>query len=487
MSNVRKKYNRRDMLRVLGCTAGSAFAAPLFYGCADSDDTVQSTTDSLQEKFWLHDNYAPVGESESFNLTIEGSLPPSLLGSYLRVGPNPSSGDSAHLFLGDGMVHGVRLEGGSATMYRARYPQTRQLENGPWAEKSAPPLDYVPANTSLIYHADKLLALTETGLPYELLLGDLSSMGVYDFNGRLKSSMTAHPKIDPQTGELIFFGNSGFSSTINYHVASREGVLVHSTQFELLGAPVFMHDFHVTATRSIFWDCPVVFDRSVAEKYGGVGYRWNPDNGTRVGVLSRYGQGSEIKWFDVELGNVSHTVNAYDDPNDPAAVILDAVFSPHFWVNSPVEFRPEGKIVRFRLNTASGNITKEVVLETSTEFPRINERNLCYPYRYTYSVENPPAVPVGGESIVKTDFTTGDSKVCQLSDGVLTGELIFVPDNTSSEEDEGWLIGFAHDSVNNQSRMNVFDATDITSGPIAIVRIPTRVPWGFHGTFVNDA
>ena len=157
MSNVRKKYNRRDMLRVLGCTAGSAFAAPLFYGCADSDDTVQSTTDSLQEKFWLHDNYAPVGESESFNLTVEGSLPPSLLGGYLRVGPNPSSGDSAHLFLGDGMVHGVRLEGGNATMYRARYPQTRQLENGPWAEKSTPPLDYVPANTSLIYHADKLL------------------------------------------------------------------------------------------------------------------------------------------------------------------------------------------------------------------------------------------------------------------------------------------------------------------------------------------
>jgi hypothetical protein len=110
MSNVRKKYNRRDMLRVLGCTAGSAFAAPLFYGCADSDDTVQSTTDSLQEKFWLHDNYAPVGESESFNLTVEGSLPPSLLGSYLRVGPNPSSGDSAHLFLEDGMVHGVRLD-----------------------------------------------------------------------------------------------------------------------------------------------------------------------------------------------------------------------------------------------------------------------------------------------------------------------------------------------------------------------------------------
>ena len=491
MNHQQKKYNRREILQFFGVSASLLAAFPFLEGCDDdsdssSDNSNSGAPDSGNDKFWLCDNYAPVEESEAFNLTVEGAIPPSLLGSYMRVGPNPSTGDSPHLFLGDGMVHRVRLEGGNATMYQSRYVQTRQLENGPWLEQSAPPLDYVPGNTSLIYHANKLLALTEMGLPYQLSPTDLSTVGVYDFGGSLKSTMTAHPKIDPITGELFFYGYSSVIPTINYHVASREGVLIHSTQFDLLGAPVFMHDFHVTATRSVFWDCPVIADLSLAANYG-VGYKWSPDNGTRIGVLPRYGQGSEIKWFDIELGSSSHTINAYDDPLDPAAVILDTIYYPEFWVNSPIDFDANSNIVRFRLNTATGKITKDMVSELSTDFPRINERNQCHGYRYAYSALNPPTGAVGASAIVKTDFISGDSERYELSDGVLMGELVFVPDSEKSGEDEGWLMGFAHNSSDNSSRMNIFDATNLSSGPVAVVHLLSRVPWGFHGTFISES
>jgi carotenoid cleavage dioxygenase len=225
MSHLHQNYHRPEILRLLSASSSLA-AFPFLEGCdtADSspDNPSSGTPDSRNNKFRLRDNYTPpitmrpVEESVAFNLAVVGTIPPSLLGSYMRVGPNSSTGDSPHLFLGDGMVHRVRLEGGNATMYQSRYVHTRQLENGRWLEQSDSPQDYVPGNTSLIYHAHKLLALTEMGLPYQLSPTDLSTVGVYDFGGSLKSTMTAHPKIDPITGELFFYGYSSVTPTINW-------------------------------------------------------------------------------------------------------------------------------------------------------------------------------------------------------------------------------------------------------------------------------
>ena len=156
--------------------------------------------------FHLRDNFAPVDrEVTALDLPVEGTLPRALRGLYLRNGPNPKQ-PSNHWFAGDGMVHGVRLEDGRCAWYRNRWVRTRALEGASLVTPEGT-VDHTVgvANTNVIGHARRILALVESSFPTELD-GELATRGVCDFDGRLKTSMTAHPKLCPRTGELHFFG-----------------------------------------------------------------------------------------------------------------------------------------------------------------------------------------------------------------------------------------------------------------------------------------
>ena len=190
--------------------------------------------------FWLKGNYAPVfNETTEENLGVEGSIPAELNGRYLRIGPDPKNGRSDHWFLGDGMVHGIELRDGKVNWYRNRYVQTPIY-------KAAEPISVVDslgslelsvANTHIISHAGRILALEELHYPYEMSPG-LDTLGPYNFDGRLNTGMTAHPKICPRTGELLFFAYGLAPPYLTYHRVSAEGELVQSEVIEVGGVSV---------------------------------------------------------------------------------------------------------------------------------------------------------------------------------------------------------------------------------------------------------
>ena len=211
---------------------------------------------SSSQPWFLAGNYAPVAdELTAFDLPVTGTIPPSLSGRYLRNGSNPKSGTAGHWFFGDGMVHGIRLDGGKAEWYRNRYVQTTKLRTG--LEATDPEAMFDPtasaANTHVLAHAGRIWALEEGHLPYELS-PELDTLGCDNFDGKLTTAFTAHPKLCPETGELHFFGYSPVAPFLTYHVLDASGALVHSAEINV-PAGTMMHDFMITATTRSSWTC----------------------------------------------------------------------------------------------------------------------------------------------------------------------------------------------------------------------------------------
>lgn len=428
--------------------------------------------------WWLCGNFAPVEEHEAFDLTVEGTLPSPLDGLYLRNGANPLSGESGHWFLGDGMVHGVHLEGGQAQWYRARYVQTDILGT-PLPPGMFPTLTDHTANTSVIEHAGRLLCMAESGVPYELSGADLSTVGPHDFAGRLDGPMTAHPKLDPQTGEMVFFGYDLVGSSATLRLVDPSGALVRSETIAL-PAPVMMHDFQVTTTHVVFMDMPVVFDLDLAIAGDQMPFRWKPDNGARIGVMPRDGTGDDVVWFDVDLGFVFHTFNAHHDPANPDRIVLDTAWYPEIWVTGPDETGSQGVLTRFVLDLSTGVATREELDDRDIDFPVIDPRRQGLPYRYGYALST-DGLQLPFRKVVKYDLLRG-SATEYAPDGLHLDELRFVARGPS--EDEGWLLGYAYDPATERSQLLVLDAAEISAGPVARVMLPQRVPHGFHGTWI---
>jgi carotenoid cleavage dioxygenase-like enzyme len=459
-------------------------------GCAErqphlAEPALDPLPDDPSKPWWLRRNYAPVDESEAFDLPIVGALPPALTGLYLRNGPNPLGVDSAHWFLGDGMVHGVRLEAGKAPWYRARYVQTPVLGNPSMTDPLG--LTDHQANTSVLAHRKRLFCLEEIGLPYEVSPSDLATIGAYDFNGALKTPMTAHPKLDPATGELLFFAYGVLQPSLTFHRVDPNGILVHSEKIPLPLA-VMMHDFQITATHVVFMDLPIVFDLELAVAGEGFPYRWAPEKGARIGVMPRTGSAADVRWAAIDPCFVFHTFNAFHDPDDAGVIHLDAVRYETMWEKGANDFSASGQPHRFSFDLDKAAVTLQQLDDQPVEFPRINSQRQGLAYRYGYGVASssgataeaaPPMDP-----IVKYDRQTGARKVHALRAGQATDEAMFVPDPKASAEDDGWLLSYVFDHADNKSHLLVLDTSDWVE--VARVTLPTRVPHGFHGDFLFE-
>jgi carotenoid cleavage dioxygenase-like enzyme len=223
------------------------------------------------ENPFLQGNFAPWRmEGEAFDLEVLGEIPRDLNGTYYRNGPNPAYEPRAryHWFDGDGMIHAITLREGRAA-YRNRWVQSRGLGEERQAGRAlfAGLLDLDPGetpqfkntgNTNIVWHAGRLLALMEAALPTELRPCTLETLGEYDFGGRLVGPMTAHPKMDPETGEMLFFGYSPFPPFLQYHVAGPDGALRRSEVIDVPW-PSMIHDFAITRDDVVFILCPLVF------------------------------------------------------------------------------------------------------------------------------------------------------------------------------------------------------------------------------------
>jgi carotenoid cleavage dioxygenase len=453
-----------------------------------------TTTERLAH---LRGHLAPVpDEITAHDLPIEGTLPPELTGRYFRNGPNPLPGEvTPHWFVGHGMLHGIRLREGRAEWYRNRWVRTKALagESGIDLETGVIDLSVGVANTHIVPHAGRLMALVESSFPY-LVTPELETIGACDFDGRLTTAMTAHPKIDPATGELHFFGYGYAPPFVTYHRLDAQGQLVTSAEIDVPG-PTMMHDFAITDRHAVFLDLPITFQMELLER--GMPFGWDPAYGARIGVMPLATPG-RVTWFDVDPCFVFHVGNAHTDAQ--GRVVLDGArygaadvramwegdSGPTGVAGPAADAAATGtaRLHRWVLDPATGRASETALDDLPVEFPTVDDDRVGRVARYRYAVSEAP----GRSAIVKFDADHGSVTAHPLGADTVGGEAVFVPSPAPDRaEDDGWLLTITTRRDASASQLLVLDATDVAGAPVAAVTLPRGVPAGFHGSWIDDA
>ena len=433
----------------------------------------------------LRGNCRPITEERTLTaLKVTGTIPAELDGRFVRNGANPFTGTSSHPFFGDGMVHGIRLRDGKAEWYRNRYVQTPFLAN-PSTDILDPSvlmdMKSSKANTHVIGHAGKILALEEGHFPY-VLDGELDTLGATDFDGVLNGSFTAHPKICPVTGELLAFGYSALQPYLRYLRVSADGRLVQVENITV-GGPTMMHDFNITRNNVVFMDLPAVFNMELAMS-GDMPIRWDDNYPARLGVMPRDGNDDQVKWYDINPCYVFHPMNSYEDGD---CIVLDVARFSHMWRDSSMDFPPPD-LWRFTIDTASGKVREEQVDDRSAEFPRVADSVIGQKHRYGYMMGMSEAgftddSTSASGAILKYDRETGQRSAIELGRGRVGGEAVFAPSANPQSEDDGYLMTYVYDAHTDSSRFVIMDAATMDDEPVASIELP-RIPNGFHGSWI---
>lgn len=435
--------------------------------------------------------FAPVpDEITSDRLAVAGRLPPGLAGTYFRNGPNPQHAPAPpyHWFTGDGMIHAVTL-GPAGAGYRNRWVRTPRFEAeraagaplfqgfGRPLRPEAEGLDTGVANTHVLSHAGMLLALEEAHPPTALDPASLATLGTWDAGGALRPRMTAHPKPDPETGALVFFG---YSTTGPLSPGMRWGELDAAgqvTRAEDFQAPycAMVHDFAVTARHVVFPVLPLTGDMGRA-RAGGPAFAWEPAKGGFLGVLRRDAGVASLRWVEVEPRYVFHLMNAFDEGEDIVLDVVEYDSAPLFpRADGGPPAPAEGRLARWRIT--GGGVERSVLDADGGEFPRIDDRRAGLPYARGFQLDG------AAGAIVAQDLVAGTRAAWTPPQGGRPGEPVFVPAAPDAPEGEGWLLSLVWRPATDDSVLAVLDAQAIAAGPIAEVVLPRRVPFGFHGSW----
>jgi carotenoid cleavage dioxygenase len=445
---------------------------------------------------YLEGNFAPVSDELTVtDLSVTGRIPEALCGRYLRNGPNPVTRPepgSYHWFTGDGMVHGIRLVDGRAEWYRNRWVRSADVARSlgepvrPGAAVHAG-MDFA-ANTNVIGHDRRTFAIVEAGSrPYELT-DELETIGPCDFGGTLDGGYTAHPKRDPLTGELYavsyFFGWGDDIEVTVLDTSAR----VRSSRRVTMGGPVSVHDTAITQRFLVLLDLPVTFSLDAAAAGASFPYRWQDDYHSRVGLLPRDGDSTDVVWHDIEPCYVFHPVNAFDLP-DGDGIVLDVVRHPSMFrtqLLGPAEGTPT--LERWHVDGRGGAVKEERIDDRGQEFPRVDERRVGLAHRYAYAVSVGEDDGIVGteSSVLRHDLERSTSVARSFGRGASVGEAVFVPRHDDAAEDDGWLLTLVHDPDVGTSALHILDAADLEGEASAVVHLPVRVPAGFHGNWVPD-
>lgn len=441
---------------------------------------------------FLEGPFAPLhNEHTETSLRITGVIPPELDGLLARIGPNPMHVENPaahHWFMGDGMVHGLRLKDGKALWYRNRYVGVSNVTKALGRPTAPGPRRGVSdvVNTNIVGHAGRLWALVEAGAYPVEMDGELNTVRHGLFDSIFDSGYTAHPHVDPDTGELHAICYDGFvHNRVRYLVIDKNCHLRRNVDIPVHHGPM-MHDCAITQGSVVILDMPVTFSVSAALKGSGLPYAWNPRHEARVGVLPREGEARDIRWFSVDPCFVFHTCNAFDMDNGDT--VLDVVVHGRMF-DSASHQGPESQAVTFErwtLDASTGRVQRKVISRESQEFPRMDERLAGKPYRYAYTVGIDIDRPAPN-ALLRHDMHTGDTIRHSYGSHHLSGEVVFVPRHANAAEDEGWLLSYVHDINCGSSKVVILDAQNIEGEPQAVIELPVRVPLGFHGNWIATA
>ncbi|OYX60956.1 MAG: carotenoid oxygenase [Novosphingobium sp. 32-60-15] len=472
----------------------------------------------------------PVGqEVELRGLRVEGDLPAELSGSFYRAVPDPAFApmfDSDHTLSGDGMVSRLSFNADGTADFAQKYVETARYKAEKAAGKalfgkyrnpftddaSVSGVDRTVANTTPVWHAGRLLMAKEDGRPYQVDPITLETIGSYDFGGVLKSeTMTAHVRIDAATGELFFYGyeaDGQASAKVAYCVVAADGTLKSEQWFD---APycAMMHDFTISENYALFPIYPTTADLDRL-KAGGEHWHHEPELDSWLGVMPRYGDVSEIKWFKGPKGCHSyHMMNAWEDAE--GMLHFDACLNntnAFAFIREPsgIFMGPQdvvGALTRWTVDPRSeGGEVTETIIGPPGDFPVIPAKfqGRRYPFGFMLSMnpalQGPPlfAGPVGVSFNMLLRLDGMDTPGPQVSGALALppmagyNEPVHVP--AADPAKDGWLVFIVDQQVGDNQFVHeawVVDAGNIGAGAVAKVHIPARLRPQVHGWWVPQA
>ncbi len=465
---------------------------------------------------YLHGPYTPVvSEITAVDLEVShGELPDDLYGACFRNGPNPvlPPRGTYHWFDGDGMVHGVYFRDGRASYIR-RWIRTPALRDelvhgrvelagimGPFdldrivgheAQLANPDYCKDTSNTTLNLHNGKLLtAWYNAGRIYRLDPLTLETEGEERFGGALETTLNAHAKVDPRSGELVDYDYGDFQPYLSYCVVGADGQLRHSERIDLPG-PRLPHDTTITEHYTVLHDFPLFHDPDLLRRSGYRVVQFHRNLPTRFGVLPRLGTQRDVRWFEFEPGYVLHMVNAWEEGD---WIVMDGCFQPDPTIRRLPEEGPLGSMLaylryrghlhRWRMNLVTGECSEQQLDDLNVEFCLPDTQLYGVRSRYSYHQLIPTDVQtLVFEGLVKYDHEDGSREVYHYPAGWYGSEAPFAK-RPGAGEDRGYVVTLATSMADYASEAWVFDAERITAGPIARVRLPGRVASGFHAAWV---
>jgi carotenoid cleavage dioxygenase-like enzyme len=454
---------------------------------------------------YLSGHHEPVRfEATAPDLIVDGELPDDLAGVFYRNGPEPlyptREGDY-HWFDGDGMVYAMHFENGRVSL-RNRWVRTEKFElekaagrrlfgmfgNPMTADPSVQGKHYNTGNTNIILHGGKLLALMEGSQPVAMDPFELSTLGVHDYDGTIASTFSAHPKIDYATGELVNIGANinGFTGAaeLQYTITTREGVVRHAA---IIPIPhmALIHTFLLTENWVVIPVIPLDSDLQRAMR-GGPMTAWNTGRPTKLALLPREGTAADVRWFEFEPRHMFHECNAWEEDGkiiaDVAAANGTALF-PDQDGNWLTHAETALSLRRWTIDIGEASMREETLNDRDIQFPRPDDRLMTRKTRHAYGNMNLNSVDGrvdGMDAVLRFDTQSGKEDFYHFGPGSAAGELVFAPHVGATHEADGYAMTLVHRANSPTSELAIFAATDIAAGPIATVRIPFRVPSGFH-------
>ncbi|SHG52819.1 carotenoid cleavage dioxygenase [Kaistia soli DSM 19436] len=459
-------------------------------------------------------------EGDVFDLIVEGNLPATIDGVFYQVAPDPQFPPMLGqdiFFNGDGCIHSFTFQNGHVD-FRRRYVMTERLlaqraerrslhgvyRNTFTNDPSVAGISNSTANTNVVRHGGLLLALKEDSPPYALDPVTLETRGLWDFNGQLTSAtFTAHPKIDPETGDLLCFGYEAKGEAtpdIVYYEIDRTGRKKRETWLRGPYAAM-IHDFAVTENYVIFPLMPLTADLDRI-KQGGRHFQWQPGLEQLFGVLPRNGEAKDVRWFTAPNGFQGHTLNAFDDGKGRVYVDMPVTSGNIFYffpqsdgrVPPPETLKSQLTRWTFDMGRPGNNLESTPLTQFPCEFPKSDDRYMGRPYRHGFVIAFDPAKPYDGERLgpppfqffnmlAHVDVATQKTKTWFSDDQTCFQEPIFVPKSENAAEGEGYVMALANRLRDRVTDLVVLDAQHLDEGPIATVKLPFRLRMSLHGSW----
>jgi carotenoid cleavage dioxygenase len=459
---------------------------------------------------YLSGHHEPVRfEATAPDLIVDGELPDDLAGVFYRNGPEPlypTREGEYHWFDGDGMVYAMHFANGRASL-RNRWVRTEKFElemaagrrlfgmfgNPMTADPSVQGKHYNTGNTNIILHGGKLLALMEGSQPVAMDPHDLSTLGVHDYDGKIASTFSAHPKIDYATSELVNIGANinGFTGAaeLQYTITTREGVVRHAAVIPIPHAAL-IHTFLLTENWVVIPVIPLDSDIQRAMK-GGPMTAWNTGRPTKLALLPREGTAEDVRWFEFDPRHMFHECNAWEEDGkliaDVAAANGTALF-PDQDGNWQTHADTALSLRRWTVDLATASMKEETLNDRDIQFPRPDDRLMTRKTRQSYgnmNLHSKDGRVDGMDAVLRFDTASGKEDYYHFGKGSACGELVFAPRVGAKDEADGYAMSLVHRANSPTSELAIFAATDIAAGPIATVRIPFRVPSGFHCNYYS--